>query len=203
MPDADWWHALWPDPRAVILALGVEEGIDAIDLCCGDGWFTAPLASLARRVFAIDIDERMLDRARQRVLTVDTANCEFLRTDAYAVANIVSRPVDFVLMANTFHGVPDQTRLARAFSAALRPGGHVAIVNWHRRPREKTVVLGQPRGPRTEMRMSPEEAQAVLELAGLHHTRTVELPPYHYGALFEKTGVEQPVIRGHGTENAP
>lgn len=188
MPDADWWQALWPDPRSVILALAVEAGVDAIDLCCGDGWFTAPLACLAGRVLAIDIDERMLEQARKRMAGVGAANCEFVRADAYDVANVVSRPVDFVLIANTFHGVPDQTRLARAMAGALRPGGRVAIVNWHRRPREETIVLGQPRGPRTAMRMSPEAVQGVFEPVGFRHVRTAELPPYHYGALFEKTG---------------
>ena len=203
MPDADWWRTLWPDPRGVILALDVETGMDAIDLCCGDGWFTAPLASLARRVFAIDIDERMLEQARERMAGVGATNCKFLRADAYDVANIVAQPVDFVLMANTFHGVPDQKRLARAMATGLRPGGHVAIVNWHRRPREETVVLDQPRGPRTEMRMSPEAVQAVLERMGLRHTRTVELPPYHYGAIFDKPGAQRLVTLAHDTDNAP
>ncbi len=187
MPDADWWRALWPDPRDVILALGVEAGMDVIDLCSGDGWFTAPLASLARKVFAIDVDERMLEQATKRVAAVGAENCEFLQADAYDIASFVAQPVDFVLMANTFHGVPDPTRLACAMAAVLRPGGRAAIVNWHRRPREETVVLGQPRGPRTEMRMSPDAVQAVLEPAGLRHLRTVELLPYHYGAVFEKT----------------
>ena len=29
-----------------------------------------------------------------------------------------------------------------------------AIVNWHKRPREETPILGEPRGPKTELRMS-------------------------------------------------
>ncbi len=160
--------------------------MEAVDLCCGDGWFTAPLALMVRYVFAIDIDERMLALAQDRMTMAGAANCKFIKADAYDVARSVPRPVDFVLMANTFHGVPDKARLARAMAATLRPGGRVAIVNWHRRPREDTVVLGQPRGPKTEMRMPPEDVQAVVTPAGLRHARTVELPPYHYGAVFEK-----------------
>ncbi len=189
MPDPDWWQALWPAPRDVIVALGVEAHMEVIDLCCGDGWFTAPLASLARQVYAIDIDERMLDQARQAVAAVGATNSEFLRADAYEIATIVPGSVDFVLMANTFHGVPDKARLARAIATILQPGGAVAIVNWHQRPREETVVLGEPRGPRTEMRMSPEEVQGFFEPTDLRHNQTVELPPYHYGAVFEKPRV--------------
>jgi SAM-dependent methyltransferase len=47
--------------------MGVAPGVVAIDLCCGDGLFTVPLANIAKRVYAIDIDPVMLDRARARV----------------------------------------------------------------------------------------------------------------------------------------
>jgi len=35
MPDKDWWQALWPDPRAVLTAVGIEPGMQVVDLCCG------------------------------------------------------------------------------------------------------------------------------------------------------------------------
>ncbi|ARU31952.1 hypothetical protein CAP31_09845 [Sulfuriferula sp. AH1] len=62
-----------------------------------------------------------------------------------------------------------------------------AIVNWHPLPRETTPVLGQPRGPRTELRLSAEQTQQAVEPAGLRLETLVELPPYHYGAIFRKT----------------
>ncbi|HVQ68494.1 MAG TPA: hypothetical protein VMT08_13450, partial [Bradyrhizobium sp.] len=69
--------------------------------------------------------------------------CDFVAGDAYELAALVARPVDFVFMANAFHGVPDRPRLARAVLATLGPAGHFAIVNWHQYPREKTTVLGR------------------------------------------------------------
>jgi 2-polyprenyl-3-methyl-5-hydroxy-6-metoxy-1,4-benzoquinol methylase len=60
MPDPDWWEALWPNPRGVLIAIGVRPGIEAIDLGCGDGLFIAQLALMAKHVFAIDIDPEML-----------------------------------------------------------------------------------------------------------------------------------------------
>jgi SAM-dependent methyltransferase len=86
----------------------------------------------------------------------------FLTRDACELAEVVSAPVDFVLIANTFHGVPDKTLLAQAVAEVLAPGGHLAIVNWHRRPREETTVFGQPRGPKTDLRMTPDEVQAAV-----------------------------------------
>jgi hypothetical protein len=55
------------------------------------------------------------------------------------------------------------------------------VVNWYRRPRDQTTVLGQPRGPRTNVRMTPAEVAATVEPAGFKLVRVIGLPPYHYG----------------------
>jgi ubiquinone/menaquinone biosynthesis C-methylase UbiE len=148
MPDADWWQVLWPRPEKVLVEMGVRPGMVAVDLCCGDGLFTAPLACIADRVYAIDIDPDMLDRARVRVAEAGATNCDFVMADAMTVDAIVPEPVYYVFLANTFHGIPDQLSVARAVAATLKPHGQFGIVNWHYRPREETVVLGQPRGPK-------------------------------------------------------
>ena len=127
--------------------------MDVIDLCCGDGWFTLPIANAAGHVIAIDIDADLLEAARYRLIESGVTNCDFVAGDAYELAVLVSRPADFIFMANAFHGVPDRPRLAawcRARSAG--PAGRFAIVNWHQCPRETTTVQGEPRGPRTELR---------------------------------------------------
>ena len=185
MPDPDWWQALWPRPGAVLAKLGIQPGTDAVDLCFGDGLFAVPLACMAGGVVAIDLDPEVLDLARARAAAAGMRNCVFIAGNAYDMARLVPAPVDLVLIANTFHGVPDQARLAHAVATVLRPGGRFVVVNWHRRPREDAPVLGQPRGPKTELRMTPEDVAAAVAPAGLRPARVVELPPYHYAAIFE------------------
>jgi SAM-dependent methyltransferase len=124
MPDPDWWEALWPRPSVVIAALGIEPDSDVVDLCCGDGLFTLPLARIARRVVAIDLNPAMLERARARLTAAGLTNCSFVTGDAYDIAKLVPIPVDAVLIANTFHGVPDKGRLARAIAAVGDCGEH-------------------------------------------------------------------------------
>ncbi|MGN6461196.1 MAG: class I SAM-dependent methyltransferase [Pseudolabrys sp.] len=187
MPDAAWWEALWPDPAAVLSASGLTDGANAIDLCAGDGWFTLPMAKRSRHVLAIDLDPAMLDLARQRLAADGIANCDFHAADAAAVRELSGEPASFVFLANVFHGVPDRTGLVGAIRDVLAPGGVLAVVNWHPRPREETVVLGQPRGPRTELRMSPQQTIAAVEAGVLSLLRVVDLPPYHYAALFQRT----------------
>jgi SAM-dependent methyltransferase len=185
MPNAGWWEALWPDPAGVLAAVGVRPGMEVIDLCCGDGWFTLQIAKIARHVVAIDIDPNLLEVARHRLTETGATNCDNIAGDAYEVAKLVPGPADFVFLANSFHGVPDRPRLALAVRAVLKPEGLFAIINWHQRPREETTVLGEPRGPRTELRLSPEQTIEAVESSGLRLVRVVEVPPYHYGAVFE------------------
>ena len=186
MPVAGWWEALWPDPAGVLAAVGLEAGMDAIDLCSGDGWFTLQIAKIARRVTAIDIDRGLLELTRHRLAEAGVSNCKLVRGNAYDVAALAGARVDFVFMANAFHGVPERPRLARAVHDVLKPGGRLAIVNWHRRPREETPILGEPRGPKTELRLSPEETAGAVEGGGLKLVQVVEIPPYHYGVMFER-----------------
>lgn len=189
MPDPGWWEALWPDPAKVLRDVGVEPGMNVVDLCCGDGWFTLPLTRIAKNVIAIDIDEKLLfEAAKVRIDERGGAhNCTFVDADAYDVAMIMYPPIDHVFLANVFHGVPDKPRLARAVHDVLQPGGLFAIVNWHARPREETPVLGEPRGPATELRMTPEQTIASVEPGGLKFRNQVEVSPYHYGLVFERT----------------
>jgi ubiquinone/menaquinone biosynthesis C-methylase UbiE len=187
MPDPGWWEALWPDPAKVLADVGIAAGMDVIDLCCGDGWFTLPLARWVRSVVAIDIDAKLLEAAKVRMAERGGApNCVFVEADAYDLGNVVSGPVDHVFLANAFHGVPDKPRLAATVCDVLKSGGEFSIVNWHARPREQTRVLGEARGPATELRMTPEQTIAEVQQGGLRHVRTVEVSPYHYGAVFQK-----------------
>ncbi len=184
MPDRNWWHALWPDPDGVIKELGIEPEMTVIDLGCGYGYFTAAIARQVGpgRVVGFDLDSEMLEQAQ--AACEGMANCDWLLGDAMELSRLLGAPADYVLIANTFHGVPDKTALAREVAMALKPGGRFAIVNWYPLPREETTVLGQPRGPSTELRMSPEQTRAVVEPAGFKLDTLVELPPYHYGAIF-------------------
>jgi ubiquinone/menaquinone biosynthesis C-methylase UbiE len=191
MPDRDWWSSLWPDPEGVLKKLGAPREEPAVDLCCGDGYFTAPLARLVApaRVYALELDPEVLGQARESVAREGATNCVFVQDDARNLTQHIPAPVGFVLIANTFHGVPDKTDLAREVHKVLGPRGRLFIVNWHPISREQTRVLGQPRGPATEMRMSLEQTSVAVEPAGFELEHVVELPPYHYGAIFAHRGL--------------
>jgi SAM-dependent methyltransferase len=184
MPDRDWWQALWPNPTTTLRKLGVLPTMTVVDLCCGDGYFTAPLSQLVEgRLIAVDADPAMIERARLEVERQRAPAPHWVCGDAMRLADHVPTPVDMVLLANTLHGVEDRAALMRQIAAVLRPTGLLAVVNWHRRPRDETTVLGRPRGPATDLRMTPEQTRVELARAGFDLQKVLELPPYHYGVI--------------------
>jgi SAM-dependent methyltransferase len=187
MPDEDWWHALWPNPSQVIQDAGITADMDVVDLCCGDGYFTKHMCELVdpNQVYAVDMDTDLLALADKACASY--SNYQSIAGDALDLPQLVTKPVDFVFMANTFHGVPDPLYLSQAVNQTLNDSGRFAIINWYRKPREETTVLDLPRGPDTELRMQPEEVQAIVEPAGFVLESVVDVGPYHYGAIFSKT----------------
>jgi len=187
MPDAAWWQALWPDPLSVLRQVGLLPGMSAVDLCCGDGLFSVPMSVLLEgKVWGIDMDPEMLGIARQALRNAGAPECQFIEGDARDMVKLVPQKVDAVLIANTFHGVPEQTELAKCSYEVLNPGGCFIVINWHVKPREETPVLGKPRGPALEWRMSPDDVRKIVEPAGLEFEKTVQLQPHHYGAIFQR-----------------
>ena len=183
MSDGRWWHALWPDPDLTLRRIGVRPAGRAVDLCCGDGWFIPALARLADETMGVDLDRRLLALAVARAEREAVSGCRFVGGDALDLSSLLDEPADLVLLANTLHGLADRAALLRVIAANLTAQGRIIVVNWHRWPRERTIVLGQPRGPRSNLRMTPSELHHAAASAGLETERLVELPPYHFALV--------------------
>lgn len=96
---------MWPDPRDVVQSPGVIPKMSVLDLCCGDGYFTAPLAKLVGgNVYALDLDPLMIELAKAEVARLHTSVLKWICADARDAPQHITESVDYILMANTFHG---------------------------------------------------------------------------------------------------
>jgi len=186
MPDKDWWTALWPDPAGVLRAVGIEPDMQVVDLCCGDGHFTKPMCELVHpgKTWALDLDADLLDEAKKNC--AGNANFHTILGDARDLSQQIKEPVDFIFIANTFHGISDKIAFSQSVYNSLKLGGRFAVINWHCRPREETIVLDQPRGPDTQLRMQSQDVQSTVEPAGFTLDKVIDVGPYHYAAIFVK-----------------
>ncbi|RKD88617.1 class I SAM-dependent methyltransferase [Halopiger aswanensis] len=192
-PDWDWWGRLWPTPGATLSRLGVTPDQTVAEVACGNGYFALPAAQITNPnpVYALDLEESLLEECTHLAERQEIENVVPIHGDARRMSQLLPERVDVVLVANTFHGVDDRRAFVEEAAESLRPGGRFVVVNWYDRPRETTTVAGEPRGPPTDLRLSPDDAAAaVLECETFTLEKQIELPPYHYGMLFERTAGE-------------
>jgi ubiquinone/menaquinone biosynthesis C-methylase UbiE len=104
------------------------EKLLAIDLACGPGTFTRPLAARVRQAIGADLTPAMVEKARAEAARDGIANIEFVCADIYAlpfadgVAGIVS-------CGYAFHHMTDPARALAEMARVLQPGGRMAITD--------------------------------------------------------------------------
>ncbi len=182
MPEEERWEKLFDVPL-VLERLGIHAGIDdVIELGCGYGTFTVPLAQRIRgRVFAFDVEKDMVERTQHQVHGAGLSNVICQRRDVVEEGyGLPSESVDGCLLFNILHG-EDPVDLLREAAALVRPGGWIWAIHWRYDP-------STPRGPSMDIRPRPEqiadwaEETRLLERVG----HLIDLPPWHYGWRFKK-----------------
>lgn len=117
------------DPHRILSGL-VQDGDTVVDLGCGPGFFTLPLARMVGpqgRVVAVDLQAEMLELLRERVGRAGVADRVSLHqctTDSLGEIE----PCEFALAFYMVHEVPDVARFLREAAAALKPGGRFLLV---------------------------------------------------------------------------
>lgn len=122
------------DPAVVDWLAGTfslhDQGV-ALDLGCGTGQLTIPMAARARAVIGMDPEPDMLARAKQAALTQGRANVAWLLGSDRELPTIAQllgpRSLAVITLANSIH-LMDHQQLFRAARPLLRPGGGIAVL---------------------------------------------------------------------------
>jgi SAM-dependent methyltransferase len=127
--DAFWAGGLEALDRLLgAVGAAIEPGSAVVDVGCGLGRLTRPLAERAGRVIAIDVSREMLDRAM--ALNGDLDNVEWVHGDGTTLRPLADGSVDACLSHVVFRHVPDPAitlGYVREIGRVLRPGGFAAI----------------------------------------------------------------------------
>jgi ubiquinone/menaquinone biosynthesis C-methylase UbiE len=167
-------------PEALLEAIGVTPGLRLADVGCGPGFYALPAARLvgpSGSVHALDVQEPMLTRVRERVAAEGLGNVHPALSQESQLP-LQDGAVDLVLVANVLHEAADRVAFLREVRRVLAPGGRVTIVEWRR---ESTGM-----GPPLEERMSEEEVRSALREAGFAEPEGLASEvtgPTHYGLV--------------------
>ena len=115
-----------------ILAPYVSDGMIAMDIGCGMGYFTLPMSGMVGKngkVVAVDLQSKMLEGLKRYARKADAHNItpHQCSQDALHVEQW-NGAVDFALVFWMLHEVPDPERLIRELHAALSPKGKLLFV---------------------------------------------------------------------------
>lgn len=120
----------WLQNPRKILAPFVTEGMTALDIGCGPGFFSIELGRLVGptgSVIAADLQQGMLDKLAVKIKGTDLATrIGMVKCDPGRLN--VSGSVDFILTFYMVHEVPDQAAFFRQLFPLLREAGKVLIV---------------------------------------------------------------------------
>jgi ubiquinone/menaquinone biosynthesis C-methylase UbiE len=113
----------WLTRQVLVEELGDGPAGSALEIGCGPGTWTPLLAEQAGEVTALDLSEKMLERARE---AVREPNVTFVQGDA---ANFVpDRAFDRVMSVRVLEYVPEWRSIVRRLEDLVAPGGRAVIV---------------------------------------------------------------------------
>ncbi|MEW6323036.1 MAG: methyltransferase domain-containing protein [Acidobacteriota bacterium] len=169
----------WQMPDRVIAALGLRADSTVADIGAGTGYFSLRLAHAVPRgtVFAVDVEPAMLEHIRTRATGAHVAN--IVTVLAAADSPNLPKPVDVVLIVNTYHHLPSRPAYFRNLRSFLAPGGAVAIID---------LKKNAPSGPPVEFRFEPAQIAAEMAEAGYRLAATHDFLPYQHFLVFRPEG---------------
>lgn len=166
----------WQKPHEVIQALALAPDAIVADVGAGTGYFAVRLANMlpAGRVYAVDIEPDMVKYLAERARREKQDNM-------LAIAGAPDDPklpekVDLILMVDVHHHIDERERYFRKLSAALKPGGRIAIIDF--RP-------DAPQGPPKAARIAADRVIAELTSAGYTLAQEHRFLPNQYFLVFK------------------
>jgi cyclopropane fatty-acyl-phospholipid synthase-like methyltransferase len=165
----------WQMPDKVIQALAIAEGMSVADIGSGTGYFSVRLAKAAPRatIYGADIEPKMVEYLSKRAAAEHLTNVTAVLAGS-ANPNL-PRPVDLVLVVDTYHHWPSRVDYFRELRKSLTTTGRVAIIDFRK---------SAPGGPPPEFRFTPQEIEAELTKAGFRLEQSHDFLPRQHFLVF-------------------
>lgn len=163
----------WQKPHEVVMALDLKPNETVADIGAGTGYFARRFAMHAGKVYAVDIDEKLLKiagkDAPKNLVTVLAAPDDPRLPDA---------SVDTIFICDVLHHIEKRPAYYAKLAQALKPGGRIVIIEFHKKE--------TPVGPPPSMKLADQEVIAELQKAGFRLAKRLDFLPYQYILSFEK-----------------
>ena len=117
----------------------LESGSRILEIGCGTGQATVPLAERGYEVLAVELGAELAVIARRRLAAHSNAEVVVSAFEDWAIPD---EPFDAVVSADAFHWLDPEIRITKA-AQALRRGGSLAIIENRHRPVASDHLLAE------------------------------------------------------------
>jgi putative heme-binding domain-containing protein len=168
-------------PDTLINGLEIPAGATVAEIGSGTGYFTWRLAEKVGpkgKVFAVDVQQKMLDLTAEIVKKHQLSNVQLVLGADNDPHLPPPASLDLVFIANAYHEFADPEAIITAVNRALKPQGRLVIIEF---------AEGHPFGPQDKAeRMTINQIRAEIEPLGFELDRVLELLPIQHGLIFTK-----------------
>jgi ubiquinone/menaquinone biosynthesis C-methylase UbiE len=142
-------------PHLLIQRSRIKDGTHVLEIGCGSGAYTLPVARAVGRtgkVFGLDIQRDMLKQLRKKLSKLaneDIDTIELLAGGAYNLP-FKDNSLDLVIMITVLPEIPDRLKVLRETERVIKQGGILAVTEFLPDPdypwRSTTIKLGKSAG---------------------------------------------------------
>ena len=165
-------------PELLMDALHIRRGATVADIGSGTGYFTWRLAEQVGsegKVYAVDVQQSMLDLTRAAVEQRKLRNVEYVLATERS-PRLPERSLDLVFIAYAYHEFGDPEAMMASIRRALKPGGRVVILEY---AKESNIAPASPLH-----KMSFEEIRREIEPMGFVVDQLLDFLPVQHGVVF-------------------
>ncbi len=167
-------------PDRLVRALDLKPSMHVADIGAGTGYFTFRISPLVPygKVYAVDIQQKMLDIITQRSDSTGVRNVQVVRgteTDPM----LPPEKIDVALIVGSYHEFYSPHEMMTNVEASLVPGGRLVLVEY----RGEDATIDVPRSHR----LTREQMIKEMEAVGLRFRESKDILPQQHFLVFEKT----------------
>jgi ubiquinone/menaquinone biosynthesis C-methylase UbiE len=162
----------------ILQRLRLKSGDVVADIGAGTGVFSLPFAKAvapAGKVFAVEVDQKLVDHIRQKAADQKLANVE-PTLGKFAEPGLPAASVDLAFIHDVLHHIQDRAGYLKALGRALKPTGRLALIEFHP---DQGGHRNQP-----EMHVTKDQAAAWMADAGLKPVEEFDLFPEKYFVIY-------------------
>ncbi len=163
------------NPDSILKKAAFDGDTVLADLGCGSGYFTIPASFFVKKVYALDVQQEMLDILREKIRKEKIKNIETILSGEVSIP-LPDRSVDVLFMANVFHELDDRGGILKEAKRILSGRGRMIIIDW----KKMEMDFGPPVGER----LTAEEVVSICEDTGFRILERLEAGQYNYMLVF-------------------